>query len=85
MARTPATGKNRGISRDSENCSKTRHFWECDAKNEGYGILVLESMDRDSTKRRLSPVAIKSENTGIIDLINGPANHRGSHGYSAKG
>ena len=39
-------------------------------------------MDKDSTKRRLSPIAIKSLKTGIIDLINGPANHRGSHGYS---
>ena len=83
MNRRPATGKNRGISRNPDTCTKTRHYWDCSSNNDTYGILILESFDRDWTKRRLSPVAIKSENTGIIDLVNGPANHRGSHGYSA--
>ena len=68
ISRTLADGKNRGIVREEQKCRKSKNFWQCGNLDE-YGVLVFESMDKDSTKRRLSPLAIKSDKTGIIDLV----------------
>jgi len=46
-----------------------------------YRMLIIESMDSDTETRRLSPVAIMSDN-GYIDLINGPQDHGWCNGYS---
>ena len=35
-------------------------------------VLMLESMDRDTETRRLSPIAVFSDDRKYIDLINGP-------------
>ena len=38
-----------------------------------YKLLVIESMDGDTEVRRLSPVAIATDDS--VDLINGPQDH----------
>ena len=39
-----------------------------------YKMLIIESMDGDTEVRRLSPVALSTED-GSVDLINGPMDH----------
>ncbi|CAF5126945.1 unnamed protein product, partial [Rotaria magnacalcarata] len=48
-----------------------------------YRMLVIESVDPDTETRRLSPVAIMSDN-GYIDLINGPQDHGWCNGYTCQ-
>lgn len=48
-----------------------------------YRMLIIESMDADTEKRRLSPVGIFSD-TGYIDLINGPQDHGCCNGYTCR-
>ncbi|CAF3664415.1 unnamed protein product [Rotaria sordida] len=48
-----------------------------------YRILIIENMDSDTETRRLSPVAIMSDN-GYIDLINGPQDHGWCNGYTCQ-
>ncbi|CAG5104755.1 Oidioi.mRNA.OKI2018_I69.chr1.g1509.t1.cds [Oikopleura dioica] len=72
----------RGITRSSPNCSLVDDSWKCTGVDSNYGVLIFESMDKDSTDRRLSPIVIRSS-SGFVDMVNGPSNHRGSHGYAA--
>jgi hypothetical protein len=62
----------RGIVRDESKCVFIDDWqaWHCD--NMTHKILVIESMDKDTETRRLSPVAIISDQNMYIDLINGP-------------
>ena len=39
-----------------------------------YKMLVIESMDGDTELRRLSPLALATDD-GSVDLINGPMDH----------
>ena len=39
-----------------------------------YRMLVIESMDGDTEVRRLSPVALVTDD-GSVDLLNGPQDH----------
>lgn len=48
-----------------------------------YRMLIIESMDSDTETRRLSPVAIMSDN-GFIDLINGLQDHGWCNGYTCQ-
>ncbi|CAM2722167.1 unnamed protein product [Rotaria socialis] len=48
-----------------------------------YRMLIIESMDSDTERRRLSPVAVMSDN-GYIDLINGPQDHGCCNGYTCR-
>jgi len=48
-----------------------------------YRMLIIESMDSDTETRRLSPVAIMSDN-GYIDLLNGPQDHGWCNGYTCQ-
>lgn len=48
-----------------------------------YRMLIIESMDTDTETRRLSPVAIMSDN-GYIDLVNGPQDHGWCNGYTCQ-
>ena len=48
-----------------------------------YRMLIIESMDSDTETRRLSPVAVMSDN-GYIDLINGPQDHGWCNGYTCQ-
>ena len=47
-----------------------------------YKMLVIESMDSDTEKRRLSPVAVLGD--GYLDLINGPQDHGWCSGYTCR-
>ena len=73
----------RGISR-TNSCS-LRSAWGmylCNAST-NYRMMIIESMDSDTEKRRLSPVALMSR-TGYIDLINGPQDQTFCNGYSCR-
>ncbi|RNA02258.1 fibrocystin-L isoform X1 [Brachionus plicatilis] len=65
------TYKYPGIVRD-ENLCQYIHDWQA-YKCHGieHRVLLIESMDPDTIRRRLSPVAIHVNNT-FLDLINGP-------------
>ncbi|XP_040210574.1 fibrocystin-L-like [Rana temporaria] len=72
---------NNGIIRDST--CVYRSSWEaykCFGLN--YEMLVIESLDADTEKRRLSPVAVLGD--GYLDLINGPQDHGWCSGYTCQ-
>ncbi|CAF3398838.1 unnamed protein product, partial [Rotaria sp. Silwood2] len=73
----------RGISR-SNSCSLQSSWgmYMCNSSTD-YRMLIIENMDSDTEKRRLSPVAIMS-NSGYIDLINGPQDQSLCNGYSCR-
>ena len=73
----------RGITRGSA-CSY-QSAWQMYFCNNtfDYHMLMIESMDRDTETRRLSPVGIFSD-TGFIDLINGPQDHGCCNGYTCR-
>ncbi|CAF4773440.1 unnamed protein product [Rotaria sp. Silwood1] len=73
----------RGISR-SNSCSLQSSWgmYICNSSAD-FRMLIIESMDSDTEKRRLSPVAIMS-NSGYIDLINGPQDQSICNGYSCR-
>ena len=48
-----------------------------------YRMLIIENMDSDTEKRRISPVAIMSR-SGYIDLLNGPRDSQFCNGYSCR-
>jgi hypothetical protein len=73
----------RGISR-GPTCSyqpSWQMYWCTNVTN--YRMLIIESMDSDTETRRLSPVALFSDN-GYIDLINGPEGHGWCNGYTCQ-
>ena len=47
-----------------------------------YFDLVFESMDADHERRRLTPLAVRSE--GYVDIINGPGDHTCCIGYACQ-
>ncbi|CAF3294066.1 unnamed protein product [Rotaria sp. Silwood2] len=73
----------RGISR-TNSCSLESSWgmYRCNSSVD-YRMLIIESMDADTEKRRLSPVAIMSD-SGYIDLINGPADRSVCNGYACR-
>ena len=73
----------RGISR-SNSCSIEQPWgmYRCN-NTTNYRMLIIESMDADTERRRLSPVAIISD-SGCIDLINGPQDHGIYNGYTSR-
>ena len=74
--------KYRGIVREEDKCTFMNDWqgWHCNDMT--MKILVIESMDTDTEKRRLSPVAIVSDGNMYLDLINGPEDHGWCFGYS---
>ena len=74
---------NTGIIRNS-NCSWIPEWiaYQCHSIN--HKVMILESLDRDSQFRRLSPVALLANagSSGYIDLINGPQDHTCCSGYT---
>ena len=72
-----------GIVRNESSCTYIQ-IWEAyECHGLDHAMLVIESMDSDTERRRLSPVAIVSDN-GYIDLINGPSSHTLCFGYSCQ-
>ena len=73
----------RGISR-SNSCTLQPPWGMHICENSiDYRMLIIESMDADTERRRLSPVAIMSD-SGYIDLINGPQDHGICNGYACR-
>ncbi|OCT77099.1 hypothetical protein XELAEV_18032294mg, partial [Xenopus laevis] len=72
---------NKGIIRDSTCVYMSAwEAYKCFGLN--YEMMVIESLDRDTETRRLSPVAVLG--SGYIDLINGPQQHGWCSGYTCK-
>ena len=73
-----------GISRD-ENLCRYIDLWQAYlCRNITYKLLIIESMDNDTEARRLSPVAIFTDNNTYVDLINGPQDHGWCFGYTCQ-
>ena len=72
-----------GLVRDQNLCNYKSAWqgYECHGLN--YAMLIIESMDNDTESRRLSPVAVVSDN-GYLDLINGPQDHGWCFGYTCQ-
>ena len=74
---------NTGIIRNS-NCTWIPEWvaYQCHSIN--HKVMIMESLDRDSQFRRLSPIALLSNpgSDGYIDLINGPQDHTCCSGYT---
>ena len=75
--------KEAGTVRSAE-CRYIRDYWGwfC-PKSTGlrYFDLVYEMMDKDHMTRRLTPLAVRSDD-GYLDIINGPADHTCCIGYA---
>ena len=64
--------KYRGIIRDENNCAYKDSWQAYECHGLDMKMLIIESMDSDTETRRLSPVAIFSDDNKYVDLINGP-------------
>jgi len=62
----------RGIIRDENNCEYKDSWQAYECHGLDMKMLIIESMDSDTETRRLSPVAIFSDDNKYVDLINGP-------------
>ncbi|KAK3107032.1 hypothetical protein FSP39_005622 [Pinctada imbricata] len=72
---------NQGIVRNSG--AQLNNDWQAyEVHDLTYRMLVLESLDKDTESRRLSPIAILSD--GYLDLINGPQDHGWCSGYACR-
>ncbi|CAF4249716.1 unnamed protein product, partial [Rotaria sp. Silwood2] len=74
---------NRGISRASTCIYQSSWQMYICPNTTDYRMLIIENIDSDTETRRLSPVAIMSDN-GYIDLINGPQDHGWCNGYTCQ-
>ena len=72
-----------GIVRDENRCSYQPNWQAYECHGIEYKMLIIESMDNDTEIRRLSPVAIISDNK-YLDLINGPQDHGWCFGYTCQ-
>ena len=72
-----------GIVRDQSLCKYVSAWEAYECHGLEYRMLVIESMDNDTESRRLSPVAILSDNK-YLDLINGPQDHGWCFGYTCQ-
>jgi hypothetical protein len=70
-----------GIVRDENLCTYRTEWQAYECHGLKYKMLIIESMDNDTETRRLSPVAVLSDN-GYLDLINGPQDNHWCAGYA---
>ena len=72
-----------GIARGND-CVWKSHVpgWWCPSANNAlrYFDLLFESLDLDHERRRLTPLAVRSD--GFVDIINGPGDHSCCIGYA---
>jgi len=73
-----------GIVRDESKCTYRDSWQAYECIGMDYRVLVIESMDSDTETRRLSPVAIFSDDNKYVDLMNGPQNHGWCFGYGCQ-
>jgi hypothetical protein len=59
-----------GISRSNCTLVTAWNAWKCPSTNNNHRMLTIENMDPDHEIRRISPVALSS-NDGFTDLYNG--------------
>ena len=67
----------------NDQCSRIDQWNAIKCSGIEHRLLVIESMDADTEVRRLSPLAVLSEN-GYIDLVNGPQDHGWCFGYTCQ-
>ena len=74
---------NTGIFRDGQ-CTWIEGWTAYKCHNIEHKLMIIESMDRDSRIRRLSPIAVltNSGSGGYIDLVNGPQDISCCQGYT---
>ena len=70
--------KHRGLVRDENTCTYQSDWQAYECHGVDHRMMMIESMDKDTENRRLSPIAIISDGNNYIDLINGP---QGSFGF----
>ena len=73
---------NVGITQTT-NCSKQSVWNAVLCQGIDHRVMVIESMDKDTEVRRVSPIALLSSN-GYVDLINGPQDHGWCAGYTCQ-
>ncbi|CAF0756351.1 unnamed protein product [Brachionus calyciflorus] len=73
----------RGIVREEDKCVYRTTWQAYECQNIEHKMLLIESMDPDTETRRISPVAIVSDNK-YLDLINGPQDHGWCFGYTCQ-
>ena len=61
-----------GIIRDENTCAYKDSWQAYECHGLDMKMLIVESMDSDTETRRLSPVAVFSDDNKYVDLINGP-------------
>ena len=72
-----------GIVRNESLC-QSRSTWQAyECHGIDHKIMTIESMDADTLKRRLSPIAVLSD-TKYLDLINGPEDYGWCFGYTCQ-
>ncbi|XP_061164553.1 fibrocystin-L-like [Saccostrea echinata] len=71
----------KGIIRDNS-CSYVSAWQAYKCPNSKHYTLTIESLDKDTETRRISPVAILGN--GYLDLINGPQDHGWCMGYTCR-
>lgn len=70
-----------GIIRD-DTCTYVTEWQAYKCPSFKHYTLTIESMDKDTETRRISPVAILGD--GYLDLINGPQDHGWCSGYTCR-
>ena len=76
---------NKGIIRSqngTQKCSFNSNWGAYKCLDIKYKFFIIESLDKDTETRRLSPVAVASQ--GYIDLVNGPQDHGWCLGYTCQ-
>ncbi|XP_048254422.1 fibrocystin-L-like isoform X3 [Haliotis rufescens] len=76
-----AIAPNKGIVRN-EQCTFNVKWNAYECHNIDHVMLVIENMDEDTELRRLSPVAVLSNQ--YVDLVNGPQDHGWCAGYTCQ-
>ena len=74
---------NKGIFRNDQ-CSWEEGWTAYKCKGANHKLMIMESLDRDTRIRRLSPIAVLADpgENGYIDLVNGPQDHSCCQGYT---
>jgi hypothetical protein len=74
----------RGLVRNESTCSYKSDWEAYECHGLVHKMMIIESMDDDTETRRLSPVAVFSDNNLYVDLINGPADHGWCSGFTCQ-
>ena len=74
---------NKGIYKNDQ-CTWIQQWSAFKCHGVDHKLMIIESLDRDSRIRRLSPIAVLADpgNNGYIDLVNGPQDHSCCQGYT---